>query len=457
VIPVIEATIRLAELRRSDRTEDNDAYPEEMRPAAQELLAHLEGLPPSDARRLLALMYFGRGDDADLLRLEEELIHDEDDAIFSMFEKVPLPEYLRNGVTRAGQLGIDLEAWWRGELTRPADSEAPRAIYEGPTFSCWNPELDPIKHGGEIFANLAAEWPGDTIPKADVDRFFTQLKTRTGGHLIVDFIDLADWDCLAGHEFASASDSLMLYWHDFRATKEWGMEMVFPADLYGLYIHLQEIKIVRTKDLAAFLLKGFATTPNQAKKRLREGADEIGLFDENLFSTRVVRRVNGMHHVIDVHGAPLYTIALIPKGQRIPSGASRRLLFRANVHTLFTRLQDVGKALTTVADPDHDLICEKANTVRRILEQALKIELIFRDIPAKKPYGQLTLGDLTGLLYPHHELPLRQALGKAAELANELSHDSGAVIELQKATQLVAIAISYLQLLDLDTSAEFTH
>lgn len=179
----------------------------------------------------------------------------------------------------------------------------------------------------------------------------------------------------------------------------------FPADLYGLYIHLQEIKIVRGKGLAVFLLKGFATTPNQAKKRLRESADEIELFDENLFSTRVVRRVNGMHHVIDVHGAPLYTITLIPKGHKIPSSASRRLLFRANMHTLFARVQDVGKALITVADHDHDRICEKANTVRRILEQALKIELIFRNIPTKKPYGQLLLGDLTGLLHPHHELP----------------------------------------------------
>lgn len=112
MIPVLDETVRLAELRDAERSACRSSGRFKLAPAERELLSYLECLPAQDARRLLSLMYFGRGDDVDLLRLEKTLIHDAEGAVFSMFEKSPLAKYLRAGVTRAGDAGVDLEAWW---------------------------------------------------------------------------------------------------------------------------------------------------------------------------------------------------------------------------------------------------------------------------------------------------------------------------------------------------------
>jgi hypothetical protein len=71
----------------------------------------------------------------------------------------------------------------------------------------------------------------------------------------------------------------------------------------------------------------------------------------------------------------------------------------------------------------------------------------------QKPYGQLMIGDLIGVLYKHHDPEVRKILGKIAEISNRLSHDSGTPIDLKMAQGLGALAKMYVTVLRLDVAA----
>ncbi len=436
---VVEETIRLARVRAEASNDDGEGLalvePADVdldwSPADRALIDYLQGLPTPELQRLQTLMYFGRGDSDDLLALHLQ-VHGDDDAVdpqelvLSMVEKAPLAEYLQRGVELAAHQDVDLSAWWRGLVHAQPLSFVSWPPYVGPTFSLPMPVSDdPIHNGPRIFRELADKWSGKIIPASDAPAFFNALEGRTGGLIIVDFIDLGSWDKIVGHEFDQGTNTLTLYWHDLRTSPHDSAHMMLAGDLYGLQLHLQDIQIVRGPDIAIFLLRGFAITPNEARKQLRTDADKIDVEQESLFSTRVIRRVNGAIHHIDVHSAPLYTIALAPKGRSTPPGLCRELLFKANLRTLTGRLMAVIKSVDDSVTDD-DFLREKGNTARRILEQALKIHAIYSRCDSfDKPYGQLQLSDLTGKLWPHMPPSIRQLLSRAAEWANDLSHDSG--------------------------------
>lgn len=464
---ILDEVVRLADRRRTaadayedardsvtDAAPDADLFAALAPPYEVELAAYLNALPEPDVRRLHTLMYFGRGDD-DLFSLEAHFAAKPDERVRdTLLEKLPLAEYLRSAVARAREAKIDLAAWWRGELKPSTVNPAPRASYAGPVFALSEPlgGADPLRHGGRLLHELAQQWTGDTVPLNDVDVFFSSLKAKTGGLVILDFIDLGSWDCFVGHEFDSQTKDLFLYWRDQRGDLDHLDRMAFPADLYGLYIRLHEIRIVRHKEFSAFLLQGVSTTPNEARKRLRIDASTVHVMNEDIFSSRVLRRVANMTHVIDVHGAPLYTIAIIPKGHNIAASASKRLLLSMNVSALETRLQRAIAALADLDLGDTDIISEKGNTIRRIVERALKIEIILRNVDVDKPYSQLLIGDLIGALRKHHEPEVRTALGKIAELANRFSHDTGTLVDLGTAQVLAGLAMMYVAVLRIDVA-----
>src|ERR1039457_2684572 len=80
------------------------------RPAKQALRLYLMTLPEDTVFKLRTLMYFGRGDDADLHELHLYLnkqIATKELAIRAMMEKGPLADYLSKGLQRALDARID--------------------------------------------------------------------------------------------------------------------------------------------------------------------------------------------------------------------------------------------------------------------------------------------------------------------------------------------------------------
>lgn len=235
------------------------------RPAEAALISHLEALPDDALFRVRTLMYVGRGDSSDVLGLHADLAHDapgRDEAISSMVEKSPLASYLQRGLTAASDDSIDLEGVWPTNVRDLSNTSYETPSAPKPLPRQFPTGQHPIENGGDVFRSIADEWVGDLITDAaDVARFFDLLMRRTGGLVILDFIDLASWDQIDGHAFDPDTRDLELYWHDFRAADDVGGRseldtMFFPASLYGLLIRLKEIRIIRGRS-AAFLTNGF--------------------------------------------------------------------------------------------------------------------------------------------------------------------------------------------------------
>ena len=118
-------------------------------------------------------------------------------------------------------------------------------------------------------------------------------------------------------------------------------------------------------------------------------------------------------------------------------------LYNVNLSLCKNKLEQIKESLATIHHKDIDLICEKSGTIRRTLENVLKIESCFRDVEYKKSYSQQLLGDLISALKSYHDEPVKSTFGEMAEWANELSHDTGLPVIKTKAEELCNLVIDY--------------
>lgn len=164
----------------------------------------------------------------------------------------------------------------------------------------------------------------------------------------------------------------------------------------------------------------------------------------------MVRKVSGNWEVTDFHCTPIYSLVIIPKNSGLSSFDSKKLLYQYNIQEALTRVGSVVDSLDQVDATDHDLICEKTNTARRVLEFILKIECCYRDIEVKENYSQILLGPLLNYARKARDDEYKTMFGKMAELLNEFSHDSGKEVELAKAKVACMLVMAYTKLLQLE-------
>ena len=126
---------------------------------------------------------------------------------------------------------------------------------------------------------------------------------------------------------------------------------------------------------------------------------------------------------------PYYVCVIQPK-ERIPStGFSKRLLLLCTLKEINERLQKVWKALQ-LEDLDRDELFSKGNTIRNIMEFALKHFCVMFNIPIdiEQKYGYIELGYMRKKIKAEVDIEITQGL---IITANELSHDSGKKYSLE--------------------------
>lgn len=285
----------------------------------------------------------------------------------------------------------------------------------------------------------------------EIDRFFSKLIKETEGWVILDFLDTANWDKIEKYTLDEESGLLNLVWHDYRKIEESDEEkemrqMIFPASLYAIGIVVKSIVPITGENTAVFLLNGFARTEKEIKKLYRAESLDFKIHDNKFLEKRVVRKVDNEWEVIDFHCTPIYSLAIIPKNSGFSSFDSKKLLYKYNVQDALQRVTSVINSLEQVNPTDHDLICEKVNTARRILELVLKIECCYRDIEVKEGYSQILLGPLFNYVKGVREPGFNTLFGKMAEWLNEFSHDSGKEIDLAKGKTTCLLVMAYTTL-----------
>ena len=182
--------------------------------------------------------------------------------------------------------------------------------------------------------------------------------------------------------------------------------LAFPASLYSSLIKFKELRILHTKRFPAFLIRGFALKDKEIKKILNKDSTEYNLFDnKDNFSKLAVRKINSQFETYTCLNTPIFSMLIIPKNCGLSSFDSKKALFSYNLADAITRLNKVKNELENENLDDEDIICEKSNSIRRIFEYILKVELCYkyRQLSVKKDYSDLMLGDLMKLIKPFRE------------------------------------------------------
>jgi hypothetical protein len=316
--------------------------------------------------------------------------------------------------------------------------------------------MDPIESGNVIFKNIADQFGNEKITThTGIQEFFTKLIEETDGWVILDFLDTANWDKIESFEFNDEEGFLTLIWHDYRTTSETEDEremrqMVFPASLYAVGIGVNSVVPIIGEQSAIFLLNGYSITEKDIKKLYKAGCSEFKIYNNSFFEKRIVRKVSDTWEVIHVHCTPIFSLAIIPKRSGFSSFDSKRILYQYNIQKSIKRLSEIIEALESINAADHDLICEKVNTARRILESVLKIECCYREVEIKADYSKILLGPLLNYVKGYKDEDFKPVLGKMAELLNEFSHDTGKKIELDKAKVACIFVMAYLKSFQLE-------
>lgn len=316
--------------------------------------------------------------------------------------------------------------------------------------------MDPITQGREIFKLEAQKvsWK-ETKSITEAKAFLKSLYSATNGNVIVDFLDSASWDRFEGIEINEEKNYLYMHWHDYRDKKEAEDEkrlrqLGFPANLYSLFLHFKELRIVETRNFPAIFIRGHALKDKEIKSELTKDVDDFEIFDDkNNFSKLLIRKKGSSLESFDCFNTPIFSIVIIPKNSGVSAYGSKKALFSYNLADASNRLKKVFNFFETDKTIDEDTFCEKANTVRRIFEYVLKVECCYRyrQINIKKDYSELMLGDLIKLVKDNKEEAILGVLNKIVVWSNELSHESGKPIKKEKAHILASLALMYTEYL----------
>ncbi|MFD1774593.1 hypothetical protein [Paenibacillus rhizophilus] len=311
--------------------------------------------------------------------------------------------------------------------------------------------MDPITDGNIIFQNILKELSNKKVTRSieDLEILLNGLKVDAKGKIILDFMDSGNWDMIAGFNIDKKSNTVQIHWHDFRGknNEDDMVRLVFPAELYSLFFHFQSIKIIESSSFPAFLIQGYALSDKEVRKYLSTDAEEFELEDKNNFSKNAYRKINGRWQAIKVLNTPIHSMLILPKNSGLDVSHSKEILFAFNLDECLKRLEAIKEEVENIDDSDVDQICEKANTLRRIFENSLKIELCYRNITMNKGYSQLLLGDLIAKVKSFYDDKFQVIFSKMVSLSNELSHDSGKPINRAKVYLLYAMVLLYIEFL----------
>ena len=131
---------------------------------------------------------------------------------------------------------------------------------------------------------------------------------------------------------------------------------------------------------------------------------------------------------------PYYVCVIQPKQNYYDTGFSKELLLHYTLTEINERLKKVEKALTDDT-LDEDDIFEKGNTIRRVMEYALKLFCVISDIKIdiEKSYGHIKLSTLSKKI----EVSDIQISKIIVRIANEFSHDSGKNYNIEDVRKLL--------------------
>lgn len=260
-------------------------------------------------------------------------------------------------------------------------------------------------------------------------------------HLIVlDHYSHINFDEIIKIEYDEKNSIFKLYWldnnkyrlallnHNLSETEQ----MIWFTSGYCTYeylaIDISKIKFVLIDTHMFILIQASMNTEKELKNKIigKNEVIEIENHTEELYA-RYIFWEGDKTELIKIeciaNNLPYYVCVIQPK-ERIPStDVSKKLLLFYTLNEIKGRLEKVEKAIENDT-LDRDELFAKGNTIRNIMEYALKHFCVIYnlELQIEQRYGHIDLGELRKTIKKEVNIEITQGI---VIKANELSHDSG--------------------------------
>lgn len=309
-----------------------------------------------------------------------------------------------------------------------------------------------------VFGNYEKDVIQDT---STAEAFLRDLITETKGLFILDFLDNACWDCVGSLKVDSENDTILLNWHRFVNSpdiNEYTKSLGYSPSISSVMLHFKDLTLIRNEHFPCFTIRGYALKKKEIETRLKRLGKNVKPKDWSSpnFYTHYDVEVDDCDVNCHCYNAPIYSILAIPKNS-VDNHISVRVLYHINYIEARNRLVAVFNK--TKNEKSEDEIRAMANTVRSIFEFILKIECCYsnelhlrsltteneiKTISFKKDYSDLKLGELVKLLRPNKTEDEIKTMNKIATTCNELSHDSGKPVSMDKLYEVVKLTLNHI-------------
>lgn len=253
----------------------------------------------------------------------------------------------------------------------------------------------------------------DEVDDADIIfNILNDLVTVSKHKIVLDHYSHINFDEIIKVDYDKENSIFKLYWLDNNKYRLANLNhelsemdsMIWWTSGYCTYeylaVDINKIKFFKKDKHIFVLIQANMITEKELRKKVigKNEVIEIENCTDELYARYIFWEGN-KDDLIKVeciaNNLPYYVCVIQPK-ERIPStGFSKRLLLLCTLKEINERLQKVWKALQ-LGDLDRDELFSKGNTIRNIMEFALKHFCVMFNIPIdiEQKYGYIELGDM---------------------------------------------------------------
>lgn len=281
--------------------------------------------------------------------------------------------------------------------------------------------------------------PNEVEDIKEIYEIINELIVESRHQIVLDHYSHINFDEIIKIDYDEPNSIFKLYWLDNNRYRLANLNhklsemdsLIWAMSGYCTYeyiaIDICKIKFINIKKHIFLLIQANMVTEKEMKKKVigRNEIIEIENCTEDLYARYTFWEGN-KDDLLKVeciaNNLPYYVCVIQPK-EHIPStGYSKILLLKYTLEEIDARLINVKNKLDK-EKLDKDEIFSKGNTIRNIMEYALKHFCVIMNIPLEieKKYGYIDLSELKKKL-KKQDVNLSQSL---INKANELSHDSG--------------------------------
>ncbi|MCX4257812.1 MAG: hypothetical protein OSJ54_12920 [Oscillospiraceae bacterium] len=288
--------------------------------------------------------------------------------------------------------------------------------------------------------------PDVICEKDKINEFLKELVEKSNTHIVLDHYSQINFDKIVRIE--SNDKYTLIYWFDKNNLRErvlseenisemeelqWAV-LGFATYEY-LLLDISKIRFIRIDNHLFVLLMSNLIPQRELQKAISKNNKIINVEEKtsNLYTRYTFWEGNPeniIKHICIVSNLPYYTCVIQPKENIQDTYLSKTLLLKSTIYDIKNRLANVLTKLLNTDEYDNDELFSIGNTIRRILEYVIKYYCVINKIDLEKlqveqKYGYIKLSELKRAINDHGKFQISQEL---INIANELSHDSGAVL-----------------------------